>query len=186
MQDDVFDHDNSIVNHQTHGGGEPTQGHQVEALSHQFQGYECDRNRDRNYQPGHDGRSPVAKKNDEDDRRENETDQDGVSNARDGLMDDQRLVIERLDLDATRKSLLNSRDFRVYFVGDLHRVAVRLPIDVNEKRWFAVCRHDGVDRLYGRSDGCYISDVYWNSRRRCLDHYTGNLLGVANLGINQP
>src|SRR5438309_2120469 len=85
--------DTAIVNYQAHGGCEPAQGHQVEALSHQFQGYECDRNRDRNYQSRHDRGSPVAEKNYQNDRGENETDQDGISNARDGLMDDQRLVI---------------------------------------------------------------------------------------------
>ena len=52
MQDDVFHHDDGVIDHQSHGCGQAAQRHQVEGLPHHLQGDECDHDGHRNHQAG--------------------------------------------------------------------------------------------------------------------------------------
>ncbi len=64
MQDNIFDDDNGIIDDQPHGCGKAAQCHEVETLTKQLQGNECDRNCDGNHQSRHDRSAPVPEKND--------------------------------------------------------------------------------------------------------------------------
>ena len=100
---DVLDDDDGVVDHQADGGGQAAERHQVEALAQHAQRDEGDRDRGRNHQPGDERRAPVAQEQHHDERRQNQADQDRVAHALDGVVDDVRLIVERLQLDARRQ-----------------------------------------------------------------------------------
>ena len=69
-----------------------------------------------------------------------------VADARDGIVDDRRLVVKGLKVNSRWKRWCKLPDLCVDFVGDLQCVAVWLPIHVQQDSRFAVCCDDRVDR----------------------------------------
>ena len=78
MKHNVFDDDDSIVDDQANRRGKATEGHQIEALSQSVEEEKGDGDGDRDHQAGNERRSPIAQKDDDDDRCQDEPDQDGV------------------------------------------------------------------------------------------------------------
>src|SRR5581483_1484270 len=168
-----------------HGGGQSAQGHKIEALVEQLQGDEGDRDGHRNYQSSNHRSSPVAQEQHQDDRRQQQADEDGVANALDRLSDDLRLVIKGADFHAARQRRTNLFDFVVDFLRDLHRVAVRLTVDIEQYCAFSVCRNYGVQRPYTGLNGGDVPNPDRNARGRGLDYGCGDLLRVAHLPADQ-
>ena len=129
---DVLDDDDRVVDHEADRGREAAERHQVEALAHHAQRDEGDRERRRNHQAGDERRAPVAQEQHHDERRQHEADQHGVAHARDRIVDEVRLVVERLQIDALRQLLADRLDLGVDRVRDRDGVAVRLTEDVQE------------------------------------------------------
>ena len=110
---DVLDHDDRIVDHQADRGGQTAERHQVEALAEQAQHDERHGERRRNHQAGDERRAPVAQEQHHDQRREHEADDHRVAHARDRVVDEVRLIVERLQLDALRQLLADGLDLGV-------------------------------------------------------------------------
>jgi len=86
MEHDVFQYHDGVVNHQTHCGGQASQGHQVEALSRQLQHDQREQQGNRYHEASNKRGSPIAQENHQNDRRENQTEQDvAVVNAAEAL-----------------------------------------------------------------------------------------------------
>src|SRR5579871_549663 len=130
MQNDVFNHDDSVVNDHANRGGESPEGHEIEALVKHFEGDKGDGDGHRNHQTRDDRCPPIAQKNYEDDGRENKSNQDGIAHTLDGIADDNGLIIKRLNVHALWECLADGFDFCMYAVGNLHSVAIGLTIDV--------------------------------------------------------
>ena len=107
---------------------------------------------------------------------QNQAEQNGVTHAFDGFAHDDRLIVERLDLDSGWKRLANLFDLSVDFVRDLHRIAVGLPVDVEQHGRLSVGRNNCVDRLHSRRDRGHVSDAYRNSGGGVLDDGVRDLL----------
>ena len=73
----------------------------------------------------------------------------------------------------------------MHFLRNLHRVAVRLPVDVQQHRGLAVCRNNRVHRLDRRSDRRHIPHTNRNARGRGLDHGVGDFFRRADLGVDK-
>ncbi len=83
------------------------------------------------------------------------------------------------------KSLADLFDFVMNFAGDLNGIAVRLAIDVQQNRWFAIGGDHGVHRFHARAYSGNIADAYRNSRRSVLDDGMGDFVRRADLPIHQ-
>ena len=105
MHHDVLDHHDRVVDHQADRGGQAAERHQVEALAEHAQRDEGDRDGRRNHQPGDQRRAPVAQEQHHDQRGQNQADEDGVAHAVDRIVDQIRLIVERLQVDALRQLL---------------------------------------------------------------------------------
>ena len=71
-------------------------------------------------------------------------------------------------------------------VGDLDRIAVGLPINVEQHSGFPV---GGYDRIHGfnvRCDRGHVTDTHRNARRRGLNDGVCDLFGIAHLPIHEP
>src|SRR5438105_760861 len=98
MQDDILHHDDGIVNHQSNGGSESAQRHQVEALIEHPQRDEGDRDGGGNHQARDDGATPIVQEQDQNNSGQTEPDQNGVADAADGVSDEFGLIVERLKI----------------------------------------------------------------------------------------
>ena len=67
-------------------------------------------------------------------------------------MDDSGLVVKRLEMNSGRERRAKLLDLRVYFVGHVERVALRLAIYIEQHGGFPVSRYDRVDRRHGGRD----------------------------------
>src|SRR5580704_19724105 len=100
-------------------------------------------------------------------------------------MNNQRLIVERLESQALRQRGLELLNQIVNFVRDLQRVAIGLAAHVQENGWFPV-RSD--HRIHGRnrwSDARDIADSYRHTRRRSFHYNLSELLGRANLSAHK-
>ena len=97
---DVLDDDDRVVDDQADRGREAAERHQVEALAEQAQRDEGDRQRRGNHQAGDQRRAPVAQEQHHDQRRQHQADDHRVAHAGDRVVDEVRLIVERLQLDA--------------------------------------------------------------------------------------
>ena len=77
-------------------------------------------------------------------------------------------------------------DLVVHFLRDLHRVAVRLAIDVQQHRRLAVRGDDGVDGLHARRHRGDFADAHGNACWRVLDHDVRDFFRRAHLAADQP
>src|SRR2546430_9389944 len=161
------------------------QRHQVEAFIENLERDKCHQNRDWNYQAGNDGRSPVSQEDHQDDGRENQSEENSVPHALDGIIDDDGLVVKRPDLKTWRQGLPDAVHFRVHQVGDLYRVAVRLAVDIDKHCWLTVCRDNRVKGFYPRRYRGHVSDANRYSCWSCLNYRVRDLFGRAHLPANQ-
>src|SRR5438105_1971565 len=185
MQHDVLYHHDSVVNYQSHSGGQPAQRHQVEALIEKLERNECHQNRDGNDEAGDDGRSPISQEHHQNNGSENQSQENGIPHALDGIINDDRLIIEWPYLNTRRQRLPYAIHFRVHQRGNLHRIAFGLPVDVQEHCRLTVRRDDRIQRFYPGNYRADVSDPNWDPRRSCLDHCVGDLLGSTHLAANQ-
>src|SRR5450631_2526953 len=111
MEHDVFDYYDCVVNHQADSSRQAAQRHQVEALPCDLE--EDNRNHYRrwDHQSRYGGRTPIAKKNNQDNRGKNQSYQDGVSNTGYALSHQERLVVERSEFHAWWKHPLQILNF---------------------------------------------------------------------------
>ncbi len=100
MNDDVFHDNDGVVDDQADGRGEAAKCHQVEALADDPEEEDGDRDGDRDDQAGDERRSPIAQEEEEDEAGEHEADEDGISHAADGLMDEFGLIVKRRHVHA--------------------------------------------------------------------------------------
>src|SRR5579862_1525465 len=186
MEDDVFHYHDGIVNHESHRGGQTTKRHQIEAFAQHLESDEGHEHSDGNHQASDHGGSPIAQEHNQNDRSENETQHDGVTHTFDRIADDDRLVIKGNQLYPWWQRLLDARNFSVNFFRNLHRVAVRLPVDVQQYGRLPVGVDNRVDRLHTGSHSRNIANANRNSGLRGFDHRGGDLLRRADLSVYQP
>ena len=134
MERDVFHHHDGVVNHQPDGGCKTAERHQVEALVEYLERDKGDEDGRGNHQHGDDRGSPVAQKQHHDERSQDDSDENGVAHAVDGIDHQARLIVEGLEVNAGGQRLPNAFDFGVYFVGHGDGVAVRLAVDAQQYR----------------------------------------------------
>src|ERR1700722_11740270 len=184
MQHDVLHHHDRVINHQSNGRSKSAKRHQVEGLSHHFKSDECDHDGDGYHQARDERRAPVAQEHDQNDRRQNQTQQDGVAHALNGLAHNNRLIVKGLNLNTRRQRLAQPLNFVVNFLRHLHGIAVGLPINVQQDCRLAVRRYYRVDGLHAWSDARNIPDAYWNPGRSTLDHRICDFLRRLNLAVH--
>ena len=146
---DVLDHHDGVVDHQADRGRQAAQRHQVEALAEQ--------RRVMNVTATVAGMTRPATSEVPQSRRNTTM----MMEARirpiriasrtlcDRIVDDFGLVVEGLQLDAGRQRLPDRGDLGVHLFRHAHRVAVRLPVDIEQHGRFAVRRDHRVDRAHG-------------------------------------
>ena len=93
MQHDILDDHDGVVDDETDGGGETAERHQVEAFAEEAQDDERDGDGGGDDQSGHERTAPVAQEQHQDDGGQNQTDDDGIAHAPDGIRDNFRLVV---------------------------------------------------------------------------------------------
>src|SRR6266436_8257414 len=185
MEHDVFEHDDRVVNDRANSGGQTAERHEIEPLSGELQNDEGDEKRGRNHEASNKRGTPVAQEENKDDGRENEAKQYGVANARDGFMNEGGLIVEWLDMHAGWQSWPKLLDLGVNFVGDVERIAVRLPMNTQKNGGFAIGGDHGVDGCDGRRNFCNIAKTDGNTCRRRLHDDLADLFRRANLAADQ-
>ncbi len=100
-------------------------------------------------------------------------------------MDDGRLIVKRLEMNPRRQRSAKLVNLRVYFVRHVERVALRLPIHVEQHRGLPVSRYDGVDRSHGRRDGRDVAEPNGDTCSRILDDNQANLFGSTHLAADE-
>ena len=185
VQDDVFEHDDRIIDNQTDGGSQTAESHQIEALTREFQDDEGDEQGGGNHEAGNERCAPVTQKEYEDDGREDQTEQYRVTHAGDGFVNDGRLIVEGFDVYARGQSRANLLDLGVNFVGDVKGVAVRLAMHAEQDGGFAVGGDHGVDGSDGRRNLGNIAETNGNARCRGLHHNLADLLWRSNLAADE-
>src|SRR5262245_21199696 len=129
MQDDVFNDNDFVVDDKPDCRRESSQGHEVKTLAQELHrdkrdhyGYWYD-------EAGHDRGTPIAQEQPYDQSGEQQTDDDGIADARNGFRHDIGLIVKRPNLDTGRKTWSYGVHFLVNFVRDLNSIAIRLAID---------------------------------------------------------
>ena len=87
VQHDVFDDDDLVVDDEPHGGRQPAERHQVEALAEELHRDERHHHRHRHDEARHERGAPVAEEQPDDERGEEEADDDRVADALDRLLE---------------------------------------------------------------------------------------------------
>ena len=185
MEDDVFDDHDGVVDDETDGGCETTEGHQVEALAGDIEEDEGDQYGDGYDEAGDERGTPVAQEDDDDDGGEDDADQDGVAHAGDAVADQLRLVVEGLEVDAGRKVGLEAHDLGGDLIGDLDGVAGGLAGDVQQDGGLAVGANHGVDGLDSVLDVGNIGDFDGNAGGAVLDDDLSKLFDAVDLGADE-
>ena len=181
VQHDVLHHHNRVVDDQSHRGGKTSQGHQVEALVHQTQGYERDADGGGNDQCSDQRAAPVAQEDNQNDRGEQQADENGVAHTGDGIANQRGLIVECLHLDARRKCPPNLVELAASRIRHGDGVAVRLAEDIQEHSGFAVGRNHGVHGHDRRAHGSDIADSDGNTAGRGPDDNVPDLRRIARL-----
>ena len=180
MQNDVLDNNNLVVNNETDGRRKPSQCHEIETLSEQLHRDKRDEHRYGYHESRHDSRAPVPQEKPNDERRQKQSDNNGIADTGNGLLHDIGLVVERPDLDAGRKAWTYGIHLPVHFVGNFNGVAVRLTVDAEQHGRLAIRCDNGVDGGNSRS---YSPDITYSYRNiiDSLDDNTTDFLGTVNL-----
>ena len=168
VEGDVFDDDDGVIDDEADSGSESAEGHEVKALADGPEHNKCNSNGYRNDEAGDEGGSPVAQEEDDDDRGEDESDEDGIADAGDAVANEMGLVVEGGDGDAGGQIGAELGDGGGDFVGDGDGVRVGLLEDVEEDGGLAVGGNDGVDGLRGRDDLSDVGEVNRARRRAWL------------------
>ncbi len=112
MQHDVLHDHDGVVDDHPDGRGEAAEGHQIEAHVEEAEEHDGDQDRDGNDKGRHHGRAPVLEEAQEHGHREGQADEDALRDARNGVPDEDGLVVEDLELDVGRKGLPDRDEFR--------------------------------------------------------------------------
>ena len=131
VHDDVFDHHDGVVDHKPDGCGQAPERHQVEALPDEPQHQDRHGDGDRDDKTRDQRRGPIAEEEEENDAGENETDEDRVAHAGNGIAHQLRLIVEGLEPDARRKLLPQLGHLGCDGIGHSDSVARRLPRDID-------------------------------------------------------
>ena len=131
-------------------------------MSHELHCDERHKHRHGDDETCHDCCSPIAQEEPDNESREQESDDDGITHTLNRLGHDVRLVVERLNLHTGRKARTDRLHLVVNFIGDFDRVAVRLPADAQQHRWFAIRAHNRVHRRDCGPDCAHITDAHRN------------------------
>src|SRR5580700_5093097 len=86
MQYDVFENNDSVIDHQADCGREPSQGHQIETLAGELQHDKCEEQGGWNHQSRNERSPPIPQKQNENRRGENQTEKHGVTDTGDGVV----------------------------------------------------------------------------------------------------
>ena len=132
MPGDVFDHHDGVVGHETDGGGDASERHEIDRLAGNSQTEEHDRDRDRNRRDGDGGDLEIAQVDQQHEGREPHTDQDRVARAVDGGLDELGLVVGRRPPDVGRKKVPPLSEDIVDGGGDPEGARVRLADHADE------------------------------------------------------
>ena len=186
MEHDVFHHHDGVVDHQAHRRRQTAQGHQVKALPQGAQRDKGDGHGGRNHQARHQRRPPVPQEQHQNNGRQKEPDQDRIAHAPDGILHQFGLIVEGRNGDPARQRLANQVDLGVHPVRHRHRVAVRLPVYVQQHRGFAVRGNGRIDWLHRRPHAGDVADAHGNPGGRGLHDDGRNFFGRAGLSAHQP
>src|SRR5206468_11720528 len=110
IQNDVLDNTNLVVNTETDGRRKPSQCHEIATLSEQLHRDKRDEHRYVYHESRHDSRAPVPQEKPDDERRQKQSDYDGIADTGNGLLHDIGLVVEGPDLDAGRQAWTRSEE----------------------------------------------------------------------------
>ena len=177
MQHDVLDDHDGVVDHQPACRREAAQGHHVEALAQDLHGDEGHEDGHGNHQTGHQRRAPIPQEEPDDEPGEQQSNDDRVAHAADRFPDDVGLVVENVaDRRPPGRVERRALDFLMNFVGDFHRVAVRLPVDADQHGGLAIRGDHRVDRRRRRRYGPDIPDANRNVVH-VLDDDVADLVG---------
>jgi hypothetical protein len=179
MDGNVLDHHDGIVDDQPDRRGQAAQGHQVEALARHAEKENGHRYGDRNDQAGDQGRSPIAKKEKQDDARQHQADENRVADTEDAFTHQLRLIVKGLGGELPGAASIAAGHLRGHAVGHRNRIARGLTGDIEQHGGFAVGRDRGVDRHGGGFYGGEVGDADGHSR--WVEVFTTRLLSSAAL-----
>src|SRR5580700_9495061 len=185
VKHDILEDHDGVVDHQTYGGGQAAEGHQVKTLPGHLQHDESDEKSCGNDQAGDERRAPISQEQDQDGGRQQQAEKHGVAYAGNRIAHNGGLIVERLEMYAGRQRGLQLRDLRVNFVSDGERVAFWLSIDADEDGGFSVGGDDGVHGRDGRGHFGDVSDANRNSSGGGFDDDLANLFGRMYLAADQ-
>src|SRR5206468_12216803 len=103
-QTTVLDNNNLIVNNDTDDCRKPTQCHEIETLAEQLHRDKRDEHRYGYHESRHHSRAPVPQEKPHEERRQKQSDYDGIADTGNGLLHDIGLVVEGPDLDDGRQA----------------------------------------------------------------------------------
>src|SRR6266478_3401956 len=185
MQNYVFQNDDGVVNHQTDGGGQPAQGHQIKTLAERLQRDTGDQKRCGNNQAGDDRSAPIAQKQNQNRDGKKNADKNSVANAGNGIAHDGGLIVKRFQMHARRKAGTERLNLLVNFIGDRERVAVGLAIHVDKHGVFPVGGDHGIDGSNGTRDGSNIAHANGNPGGGRLDDDLAEFVRRLNPAADQ-
>jgi len=184
VRDDVLHHHDGVVDHQADGGGQSAQRHQVEGRAGHL--------RAMNVTATVAGITIPATSEVPQSRRNSTRMTDArISPIRmaSRALPMAELTIstgrKTLQFDVLRQRLADGFDFGVHLLGHRDRIAVGLPVDVQQDGRLAVGGDHGVDRLDGVQHRADVPDANRQIGRRRFDDDVGNLGRRAGLAADK-
>ncbi len=177
---DMLDHDDHVVDQQAHRRGDAPERHDVEAHPGQAERQHRGGKGGRHHQDGDQGHPPASQEQDQHDRGQHQTDQHRVAHAGRRLGDELALVVPLHQPHAGRQP--EAGQLGLHRLGDLHGVAVRLFIDVEQHRRAAVLHHPRPLRHDPVDNGCHVAHPH-HTGGIGAHHYLADVGGAHDAAV---
>ena len=154
-----YNHD-GVVDDKPDDSGDAAQRHQVETHPQEPHSNQREQHSHGDDRRGDHRHRPIPQKRIQHQYRQPETDENAFPDAFNTFPDELRLVVKERQPHVRRQILLQFLQLHLQVVGDRHRVAVGLPIDVEQHRLAAV-RRDPVElRRFSRAHDTQIANFH--------------------------
>ena len=142
MSHDVLGDHHRVVDHEADGDRHRAERHQVEGLADERHDPDRDRHGERNRRRADRGYPQVSQKDEQHENRQGGPDEHCVADRLDRVAHQSRLIVDRLEMHARRKTLRHGRRDAGDAVGDRDGVAAHLARDVEKRRGLSVAGDD--------------------------------------------
>src|ERR1700686_2406553 len=101
-------------------------------------------------------------------------------------MHDGGLIVKGVDAYSRRERRQQIADLLVDFVRYIHRIALWLPVHIEQHRRFTIRGDNRINRRFGGRDRGDVADTDWYSRSGSLYYDPANFFRAMHLSADEP